>query len=133
MSSFVAIVDTIESQDTLHIVKFVAGDVKLCMMSLQLDPSIQKGVKVKLSVKPTHVVLAKNLNTEISFENRVETTIVSIDSGKLLSSVKVALYKSFIEAIITKESEKKMGLKVGDKVLALIQASELFIVEILDV
>jgi molybdopterin-binding protein len=103
------------------------------MMSLQLNPSIQKGVKVKLYVKPTHVVLAKNLNTEISFENRVETTIISIDSGKLLSSVKVSLYKSFIEAIITKESEKKMGLKVGDKVLALIQASELSIVEVLDV
>jgi molybdopterin-binding protein len=133
MSSFIATVLSVQNSKSLHVVKFKYYEQTLCMMSLQLNSNIQKGVKVKLSVKPTHVVLAKNLNSEISFENRLETTIVSIDSGELLSSVKVSSYDSFIEAIITKESEKKMDLKIGDEVLALIQASELSIVEVLDV
>ena len=133
MSSLIAKVSSIESSERLHIVKFAHHTKTLCMMSLELPNALDKNSLVKLSFKPTHVVLAKDFSGKLSYENILETTVVSIESGKLLSSVKVEFFDTIIEAIITKKSKEKMALKVGDKVLALIQASELFIVEVLDV
>jgi molybdopterin-binding protein len=133
MSVFLSTVSSVESSNSLHIVKFTLGSETLCMMSLELDESIKKSRLVKLSVKPTHVVLSKSLSGDISFENSLKGSIVSIDSGKLLCSVKVALEDTILESIVTKESQEKMNLKIGDKVTALIQASELYIVEVLDV
>ena len=133
MSSFLATVSSVESSDSLHIVKFTNGSETLCMMSLELDESIKKGRDVKLSVKPTHVVLSKNFTGDISFENSLVSSIVSIETGKLLSSVKLVCLDIEIESIITKDTQMKMNLKVGDEVRVFIQASSLSIVEVLDV
>ena len=74
---------------------------------------------------------AKNFNGEVSYSNKLATTISSIKNGQLLSSVKLDFFDTTLESIITVNSSKKMDLKVGDQVTAFIKASEVSIGEII--
>ena len=60
------------------------------------------------------------------------TTIISIENGKLLSTIKLDFFDTIIESIITLHASQKMNLKVGDHVTAFIKASEVAISEIID-
>jgi len=131
MSTIIATVLDIQSCDSLNIVKFDSDDIILTMMSLELNENITIGTKVKLTVKPTHVAIAKNFSGELSYSNQFKTTIVSCENGQLLCSLKLQYLDLFLESIITLNSSKKLNLKVGDEVTALIKASELSISEVL--
>lgn len=132
MSSIIATVSSIENCDSLHIVKFETSSQTLSMMSLDIDSNIKIGTKVKLSIKPSHIAIAKNFSGEVSYSNILKTTIISCDNGKLLTSVKLKYFDTILESIITLNSSKRMDLKEGDEVLALIKASELSIGEVLN-
>ena len=132
MSYLIARVSKIESCDSLHILKFEFHSQTLSMMSLDINPLIKVGTKVKLIVKPSHIAIAKDFTGDVSYSNQLRTTIKSIENGQLLSSIRLHLYDTTLESIITLTSSKKMNLKVGDSVTALIKASELSISEILD-
>jgi molybdate transport system regulatory protein len=133
MSSLRAKVVEIDNCDSLHIVKFECNGVILSMMSLDLSRNLQVGAEVKLAAKPSHIAIAKDFSGEISYSNQINVTIISIDNGELLSSVKLSFGDSVLESIITLNSSKRMNLQVGESVSAFIKASELSISEILDV
>ena len=132
MSHLKAKVSSIESCDSLHIVKFDLHGQTLSMMSLDLSDKIKVGTVVKLTVKPSHIAIAKNFSGDVSYSNQLCTTIISCENGQLLSSVKLSFFDTTLESIITVNSSKKMDLKVGDTVTAFIKASELSIGEILN-
>ncbi len=122
----------IENCDSLHIVKFDFEGQALSMMSLELDSSVEVGTKVLLQVKPSHVAIGKNISGELSYSNQLESQIVSINAGKLLCSIKVQIAKdTILESIITNSSLERMELQDGDKVIALIKASEISIAKVL--
>lgn len=133
MDKISVIVKDIENIDTLHIVKFDLDGLVLTMMSLELPPKISVGKKVKLSIKPTHVAIAKNLSGELSYSNQLKVHVVSINQGRLLSSISLKIKDDvFLESIITKSSLERLNLKEGDSVTALIKASELSIAQVYD-
>jgi len=131
MSYLIATVSKIQNCDSLHIVNFECYTQTLSMMSLDLSSDIKIGTKVKLVAKPSHIAIAKNFSGDVSYSNRLDSTIESIENGKLLSSVKLSFFDTYLESIITLSSSKRMNLQVGDKVTAFIKASELSIAEIL--
>ncbi len=132
MSSLIATVLQVDNCDSLHIVKFDCSGQTLSMMSLDLSQRVQIGTKVKLVIKPSHIAIGKNFTGEVSYSNKLDTTIQNIENGQLLSSVKLNFVDTTLESIITLNSSLKMDLKVGDKVTAFIKASELSIGEICD-
>ncbi|TKI70213.1 transporter [Sulfurimonas crateris] len=132
MSSLIATVTQIEACNSLHIVKFDCHNQTLSMMSLDLTDAIEVGTKVKLAVKPSHIAIAKDFSGEVSYSNKLETTIVSCENGQLLSNIKLKFFDTDLESIITVDSSKRMNLKAGDRVMAFIKASEVSISEICD-
>ena len=100
-------------------------------MSLDLDSEIGIGTKVKLTVKPSHIAIAKNFTGEVSYANQLECSVVSIDNGVLLSSVGLRFVDTPLESIITLNSSKRMNLNIGDSVIAFIKSSELSISEVI--
>jgi len=129
----VAKVQEIQNCDNLNIVKFNFNSQTLSMMSLELNKNIQVGSKVLLQVKPTHIAIGKNISGELSYSNQIKSKIVTIENGKLLTSLKLQISDdTFLESIITFNSSKKMDLKLEDEVIAFIKASELSIVKVLD-
>ena len=131
MSSLIARVSKIQNCESLHIVHFECYGETLSMMSLDLNEDIKIGTKVKLVVKASHIAIAKNFSGDVSYSNKLDSTIESIENGELLSSIKLSFFDSILESIITLTSSKKMDLKVGDKVTAFIKASELSIADVI--
>ena len=132
MSQLVATIKKINSVDNLNIVEFDFDGITLKMMSLDLDKEIQINKKVKLSVKSSNVIIAKNLLGEISLSNQLVATIQSIENGELLSSVILKVNETIFESLITVDSSKRMNLQVGEEVQILIKASNLSIQEVLN-
>ena len=132
MSQLVATIKKINSIDNLNIVEFDFHGLTLKMMSLDLNADVQVGKKVKLSVKPTNISIAKNLIGEISLSNQIVATIENLENGQLLSSVSLKVHNTILESIITVDSSKRMNLQIGESVTILIKASNLSIGEVLN-
>ncbi|MEA3288785.1 MAG: TOBE domain-containing protein [Campylobacterota bacterium] len=133
MSSLKAKVKLIQKNESLTIVQFEFNDQALSMMSLELPRDITVGTEVKLTIKPTHIAIGKNISGDLSYSNQLNATIKNIDNGKLLSSISLKLDdNNTIESIITKDSAKRLKLKKGDKVIALIKASDISIGQVCD-
>jgi len=133
MSKIIASVSNIQSCDSLHLVKFDFNGFVLTMISLELDSNIKLNTKVILSVKPTNIAITKDATTKTSHANQLKVKIIQIANGKLLSNIRLELFDGVtIESIITKESAQRLNLKDGEKVTALIKASDIFIYEILN-
>jgi len=132
MSNIISTIKTIKSCDSLHIVEFDFFGQTLSMMSLDLNKNLKIGTKVNLMVKSSHIAIAKNFIGEVSYSNKLDSKIVSIDNGELLSSIELNCNGIILESIITVNSSKRMDLKVGDDVIAFIKASELSIGNIIN-
>lgn len=132
MSQIIATIKKINSIDNLNIVEFDFNGITLKMMSLDLNENIKINKKVKLNVKPSNVILAKNLEGEISLSNRLVAIIEDIENGELLSSIILKINSTILESLITVDSSKRMNLKKGEEVIVLIKASNLSIQEVLD-
>ncbi|MCF6331251.1 MAG: TOBE domain-containing protein [Sulfurimonas sp.] len=131
MSTLKAKIVNIQNIDNLHIVKFDFYGEHLSMMSLELNDNIQIGVNVLLKTKATSIAIAKKFSGELSYSNKLNSKILSIQNGKLLTTIKLQTIGAILESIITKDSSLRMNLEVGDDVVALIKANEISIVEII--
>ena len=125
-------VKKIHNHDEINIVDFDFDGTTLDMMGLELPSGIQKGTKVILGVKPSHVTIAKSYNLEISYSNRIKARVIDVIEGELLCNIIMSNNKTTIESLITKKIKENMHLKVGDRVTILIKSSEIFIKEILN-
>jgi molybdopterin-binding protein len=132
MSKFIATIKKIQSIDNLNIVEFEFDGLTLKMMSLDLNDDVKIGKKVKLSVKPSNISIAKNLTGEISLSNKIVATIESLENGQLLTSVILKINDTILESIITVDSSKRMNLQIGEVVTILIKASNLSIEEVIN-
>lgn len=64
----------------------------------------------------------------ISARNRMAGVVKVIEKGEVASTVKIEITKpSVITAMITKEAVEELGLKEGDKVEAVIKATEVMV------
>jgi len=118
----------IKSVDNLNYLTFSLNKHLIHMLSLELEPNIKIGKVVHLAVKSTHISIAKELNGLLSLENRLKAKVISIDNGDILSSVCLDIEGFIVESIISLESIKTLNLQIEDKVLVLINAFDVSIV-----
>ena len=130
MNRIAATVTAVECVDNITVVSFEAAGQKMRMMALALNTPLKAGSRVLLGVKASHVSLAKELDGVLSISNRLQVTVETVNSGALLASVKARFADTLIESIITRESAERMNLLPGDRVTALIKASELSILSV---
>ena len=131
MSQFRARICAIDAVENLNIVTFSFYETSLKMMSLELPSLAKIGAEVLLQLKPTSVMLTKEIVGILSDSNKVKATVVNVEDGMLLSSVILDLNGETLESLITKEASQEMGLHAGDEVTAIFSASDLSIVEVL--
>ncbi|MCK4441539.1 MAG: TOBE domain-containing protein, partial [Sulfurovaceae bacterium] len=93
----------------------------------ELNPNLKVDTIVTLSVKSTDIAIGKNCNGILSYTNQLKAKITHLNNGKLLSSVQVNIEGFELESIIMLDSSIKMGLKVDDEVVLLIQSSDISI------
>jgi molybdate transport system regulatory protein len=65
---------------------------------------------------------------KISARNRLEGTVQQVDKGVVTAKVRIKIIKpDFVTAIISKEAVEELDIKTGDKVEAVIKATEVMI------
>lgn len=65
---------------------------------------------------------------KISARNMLEGTVENVEVGAVMASVKIKIESpGVITAAITKESVEKLGIKEGDKVAAIVKATEVMV------
>ena len=132
MSRIVASIRDIKKSGALNFIEFDLNDKSLFMISLELNSNIKIGRKVKLIIKPFSIVLAKDFRGEISYLNRLEVKIKSIEVGEILTNIELEFYNYILEATITTDSFNSMSLKEGESILALIRATDISILEVIE-
>jgi len=117
----------VKNVNNLNYLTFSLNQQIIHMLSLELEPTIKVGTIVRLTAKSTHVALAKDLKGLLSIENRLDAFVVSIEDGEILSSICLDIEGFLFESIITTESRKTMNLHIDDKVIILINATDISI------
>lgn len=125
MNYLVAKIVAIESVESLHRVTLELAESIVSLISLELSPKLTLGTKVSLHIKPTNVLLAKQLPSELSVANQIPCAIASIAQGKILASIKLSYGDFVFESIVTSHMLQKLDLNLGDHVYALINESDL--------
>ncbi|SFV53313.1 TOBE [hydrothermal vent metagenome] len=129
MNIFTATVSKIKTDDMLFMVTFEFFQQRISMLSLDNTKKLQVGTKVKLGIKPTDIILVKN-KQELSSQNQIQCRVLSCENGEILSRVKLEFFSVVFEVIVFLEFAKT--LKQGDIVVALIQASDIVVREIVN-
>jgi molybdate transport system regulatory protein len=93
--------------------------------SLGLAP----GKAASAIIKASEVIVGKGVDgTKLSARNVLPGEVASLLDGAVNSEVEITLAGgTVVVASITKESVNKLGLKVGDKVCAIVKASNVMI------
>ena len=131
MNKISATVVSIQNVQNLTQVTFATATGELKMMGLELPQNIEQNTAVMLTCKATNIAIAKASDSMLSFSNQLPVTIQTIEMGELLCSLLLSYDTTVLESIITADSAKRMQLKVGDTVTALIKSSDLSITEVL--
>jgi molybdopterin-binding protein len=131
MNKIPVTIEKIDTHEQLRIVSFRSRNEQLKMMSLELDKEIQERSQVILTTKATNIAIAKECNCMLSYSNQLPVKIDSLEMGELLCSLKLTFEDTILESIITADSAKRMDLKSGDSLTALIKASDLSIEEVI--
>ena len=132
MSKVTAVIERIESVDTLHIVTFGCETAQLKMMSLELGDAMCEGAQVLLHIKPTAVAVGKGDTGKLSIINRIDAVVAAVEKGKLLCRLDLACLGTTLEAIVTTEAAEAMQLRQGDAVTALVKAADIAIERVSD-
>jgi molybdopterin-binding protein len=64
---------------------------------------------------------------ELSARNRIPGTIKAVRLGEVMAEVTIGVGENEIVAVITRSSAERMKLGVGDKVSAVIKATEVMV------
>ncbi|MDD2790053.1 MAG: TOBE domain-containing protein [Sulfurimonas sp.] len=132
MNEILAKVTAIESCDNLSVLALHANGHNMRLMALGLNFPLKVGSEVLLGVKSSNISLATSIQAEISISNQLSCSIESLEMGALLCSVRLRFGNVLLRSVITKASALSMQLQERDPLIALIKASDLSIIKIID-
>ncbi|NEX14327.1 MAG: transporter [Prosthecochloris sp.] len=127
MNRIRATVTGIDRRESLHRVTLTGGNHEFTLLTLELGEEYGIGALVEIHFKSAHVSLAKNISGQVSIANRLEATIVSLREGELLAEIVLDSSVGRFFALLTAEAVKRMQLVAGDRVTALLKASDLYL------
>ncbi len=120
-------ISQIQSHEGISLVRVQSNDVTFSTIVLD-TPETSDYLKlqnpVKIIFKETEVVISKDLNPNISTQNKLLCRIESIRKGVILSQINLVHEQQVIKSIITRNACEELNLKENDTVLALIKTNE---------
>lgn len=121
-------VDVIETQGSIALIDVRVGPHRLTATLIGYPPGLPdwpRGRPVELMFKETDVAIGKDLSGLLSLRNRLPCSVVALETGALLTRVGLCFDGWTLEAVITTRSARRLDLRAGDAVEALIKASEM--------
>ena len=88
---------------------------------------LQSEASVAVLFKETEVIIATAEVPQISLQNRIPASIVSVEKGALLTKLKLQSDAGVLIAIISTDSASRLELQEGKKVIAMIKLNEVML------
>ena len=88
---------------------------------------LKVGKKAIFLFKASSIIVSKDDSIKLSATNQIKGTISEIKDGAVNAEVIIDVNGSKISAIITRESVSSLALKAGDKVTAIIKATQIIV------
>jgi molybdopterin-binding protein len=121
-------ITSIQGSESLSLVKIKVGGIIFTSIIIDTPESntyFKIGKAVKIYFKETEVIIAKNESFNISIQNKIPCTIISMKLGEILTELHLRFGEFNIKSLITTNALKTLNLKNGDAVLALIKTNEI--------
>ncbi|MBH14464.1 MAG: tobe domain protein [Leeuwenhoekiella sp.] len=131
MNSFNGNIKTIQVNGNLSLV-LIEVTPKLQLKAIVIDTPetatyLQSEASVAVLFKETEVIIATAEVPQISLQNRIPASIVSVEKGALLTKLKLQSDASVLIAIISTDSASHLELQEGKKVIAMIKLNEVML------
>lgn len=131
MNSFNGNIKTIQVNGNLSLV-LVEVTPKLQLKAIVIDTPetaayLQSEAPVAVLFKETEVIIATAEVPQISLQNRIPASIVSVEKGVLLTKLKLQSDAGVLIAIISTDSASHLELQEGKKVIAMIKLNEVML------
>lgn len=85
----------------------------------------RRGARVCAAFKESELVLIKGSAKAVSASNRIPGTIVSIQSGTVVSKIGLACGNDTFYVLLSSSSVSEMDISIGDSVTALVNATSI--------
>ena len=128
MNILIGNITSIHGSESLSLVKIEVGGLMFTSIIIdtpESDVYFKIGNTVKVYFKETEVIIAKNELLNISIQNKIPCTIISMKLGEILTELHLRFEDFDIKSLITTNACKTLNLKNGDAVLALIKTNEI--------
>lgn len=99
------------------------------LITLELDERFHERADVRLLVKETDIVIAKNRSGTLSIENKYPCSISGVTSGEVFSEIAIDSPLGAMTALVGRNAQDSMKLEPGDRIQAYIRANEIAIME----
>ena len=113
------IISHIESHEGISLVKIKFDDVIFSSIVLDIPETsdyLKIENRVKIIFKETEVMISKDLNPNISIQNKLLCHIESVQKGVILSQINLVHNQQTIKSIITRNACEQLDLKENDTV-----------------
>lgn len=130
MNRLYGTIKKIQHAGTINRVVADCSGVPLTCVTLDLALHFKEGNRVAIVFKETEVALATGGELAISISNMLECRVESMEEGEILAEVTLSFGREQFASIITTDSLRRLGIKAGDKVTALVKANEVSLEEV---
>lgn len=128
MNTLNGYITAIQSHEGISLVKVNSNNTHFTSIVLDTAETasyLKNGHFVKIIFKETEIFISKDLNPNLSIQNRLQCSIESIKKGVLLSQINLNFGETILKSIITTNACEQLDLKENDSVLALIKTNEI--------
>ena len=125
MNKFKGTISGIKSFDSFRLLQMTVKGMPVKAVTLELDERFGENTAVRVLVKESDVVIAKNRTGMLSIENRYVGVVTGINPGEIFSEISMDTPLGPITAIIGRSAQDYMKLDPGDSIQVFIRANEI--------
>ena len=124
------IVQQVRVEGNLSLVSLDVSGIELHSIvidSPETNDLLKIGNKVTVIFKETEVIIGKGNCDHISLRNKLPGRIVSLESAKLLSRLKIDTAAGVITSVITSGAVDNLTIRENDEVVAMVKTNEIML------
>lgn len=126
------IIEELSVNGALSLAYIRVGETRFTVIVIDTPETVsylKVGNPIQVIFKETEVIIGKGTGHQVSLQNKLVGQIRKIESGALLSKIMLETSAGRITSVITTNAVKKLQLKEGNEVTAMIKTNEIMISE----
>ena len=130
MNLLTGVIEHIDISGNLSLIGIKVGECQFKSIVVETPKTVDYlivGGPVNVMFKETEVIIGIGDNMQISLRNKMDSTISSIEKGKLLTKLVLQTNAGEVISIITTNAVENLNLTEGAKVMAMVKTNEILL------